>query len=212
MLTLALGLLLAAAVAARPAGSPDRLPAILWLGLGLSAVIALLAYAAWLVLSRGASVVFTPSYREVVDRTLQTDPRTALDSRHRTLRLTLRSPESRPARVEFRFATPGECEHWAGRLAALVGRPTDATAPGGEVAPAEPNPVVLLRQRPAARYQLLRTVEAKSDKRRTAEASLRVRAAVMGADAVVDLQEEFLPDFPRTVRRMTGTAVRAVDA
>ena len=35
---------------------------------------------------------------------------------------------------------------------------------------------------------------------------------MMGADAVVDLQEEFLPDFRRTVRRLTGTAVRAVDA
>jgi hypothetical protein len=79
------------------------------------------------------------------------------------------------------------------------------------VAPAEPSPVVLLRQRPAARYQLLGTVESKSDKRRTAEASLLVRAAMMGADAVVDLQEEILPDFRRTVRRLTGTAVRAVD-
>ena len=29
---------------------------------------------------------------------------------------------------------------------------------------------------------------------------------------MVDLQEEFLPDFHRTVRRLTGTAVRAVDA
>ena len=131
---------------------------------------------------------------------------------HRTLRLTLRGPDGRPTRVAFRFATAGECEHWAGRIAALAGRPADRTAPGGEVAPAEPTPVVLLRQRPAARYQLLGTVEAKSDKRRTAEAGLLVRAAMMGADAVVDLQEEFLPDFRRTVRRLTGTAVRAVDA
>ena len=59
---------------------------------------------------------------------------------------------------------------------------------------------------------MLGTVEAKADKRRTAEAGLQVRAAMMGADAVVDLQEEFLPDFRRTVRRLTGTAVRAVDA
>ena len=35
---------------------------------------------------------------------------------------------------------------------------------------------------------------------------------MMGADSVVDLQEEFLPDFRRSVRRLTGTAVRAVDA
>ena len=41
---------------------------------------------------------------------------------------------------------------------------------------------------------------------------MKCRAAMMGADAVVDLQEEFLPDFRRTVRHVTGTAVRAVDA
>ncbi len=94
----------------------------------------------------------------------------------------------------------------------LAGRPADTAARGGEAVPAEPTPVFLLRQRPPARYQLLGTVEAKSQKRRMAEARLMVRAAMAGADAVVDLQEEFLPDFRRTVRRLTGTAVRAVDS
>jgi tetratricopeptide (TPR) repeat protein len=62
------------------------------------------------------------------------------------------------------------------------------------------------------RCQLLGSVEARADNRRTAEAALLIRATMLGADAVVDIQEEALPDFRRTVRRLTGMAVRAVDA
>jgi hypothetical protein len=189
---------------------------LVW-GTLLSPVIAPAAYVAWTLLSRTTSVVFTPSYAEVVEQTPYLDPsrsRTlALDRvARRTLRLTLHVPSGRPSRIAFRFATAGECKHWAGRLAALAGRPAGPAALGREAAPSEPAPVVLLRQRPTVRYQLLGTVEAKSDKRRTAEAGLLVRAAMVGADAVVDRQEEFLPDFRRTVRRLTGTAVRAIDA
>ena len=68
-----------------------------------------------------------------------------------------------------------------------------------------------MRQRPNTRYQLLGPIEAQDPKRRMCEARLQVRAAIMGADAVIDVQEEVLPDFSRTVRRVTGTAVRAVD-
>jgi len=169
---------------------------------------------ACILLSWKAAAVFSPSYREVVDRTPYLDPPGAFDN-GRTLRLTVRNQSHRPTTVAFRFATAataGERKHWAGRIAVLAGRPADRAAPDGDVAFAEPTPVVLLRQRPPARYQLLGTVEAKSDKRRTAEGGLVVRAAMMGADAIVDLQEEFLPDFGRTARRLTGTAVRAVDS
>jgi serine/threonine protein kinase/tetratricopeptide (TPR) repeat protein len=197
-------------------GSPDRLARPLALGLLLSPVIALAAYVAWFLLSRKASVLFTPSHREVMDRTPYLDPRTALAlgdrASRRTLRLILRGSDDRPSVVAFRFATAGECRHWAGRLAALTGQPALPVAPGGQAMPTEPIQVVLIRQRPTTRYQLLGAVEAKANKRRIAEAGLQVRAAMIGADSVVDLQEELLPDFRRTVRRLTGTAVRAIDA
>jgi hypothetical protein len=177
--------------------------------------MALAAYVAWFLLSRRASVLFTRSYREAVDRTPYLDPKPALSfarASQRTLRLRFRVPDDHLSRVAFRFPTVGECKRWARRLAALAARPADTAAPGGEAAPAEPTVVVLLQQRPTAQCQLLGTVEAKAYKRRTAEASLQVRAAMMGADSVVDLQEEFLPDFRQTVRRLTGTAMRAVSA
>ena len=54
-------------------------------------------------------------------------------------------------------------------------------------------------------------VEAKGPKRRRAENGLAIRAAMMGADAVIDLNAERLPGFIRTEHRSSGTAVRAVD-
>jgi hypothetical protein len=214
VLALEAGLLVAMAVVPRT-DSFGFLPPLFWF---LSPGLALVAYMAWILLSRKASVVFAPSYREFVDRISYLGPRRALGfgitgrPAHRTLRLTLRVPDGHPSRVAFRFANAGECEHWAGRLAVLAKRYADLAAPGGEATPAELAPVVLLRERSTAKYHFLGPVEAKANNRRTAEAGLMVRAAMMGADAVVDLQEEFLPDFRRTVRRLTGTAVRAVDA
>src|SRR5439155_26402648 len=49
-------------------------------------------------------------------------------------------------------------------------------------------------------------------KRQRAEVGLQIRAAMMGADAVVDVQEERLPEFRRTVWRTSGMAIRAVDS
>ena len=72
-------------------------------------------------------------------------------------------------------------------------------------------PVVLLKGRPATRFQLLGMVEAKGPNRRRSENGLAIRAAMMGADAVVDLNAERLPGFIRTEHRSSGTAVRAVD-
>ena len=145
----------------------------------LSPVVAPAAWVACILLSRKAAAVFAPSYREVVDRTPYLDPPRSFDN-GRTLRLTVRNPSHRPTTVAFRFPTLGECRRWAGRLATLARRPADRAAQEGAVACAEPTPVVLLRQRPPARYQLLGTVEAKSEKHRVAEASLLVRAAMIG--------------------------------
>ena len=72
-------------------------------------------------------------------------------------------------------------------------------------------PVVLLKGRPATRFQLLGMVEAKGPNRRRSENGLAIRAAMMEADAVVDLNAERLPGFIRTEHRSSGTAVRAVD-
>jgi serine/threonine protein kinase/tetratricopeptide (TPR) repeat protein len=128
----------------------------------------------------------------------------------------------------FRFKNRKERRRWFESLESLIPRPADAAgqelsisaaisrdpqvAALGEI-PADPRvePVVLLKGRPRARFQLLGVVEAKASNKRGAASGLAVRAAMMGADAVVDLNAEKLPGFIRTERRASGTAVRAVD-
>ena len=70
---------------------------------------------------------------------------------------------------------------------------------------------MLLKARPATRFQLLGMVEAKGANRRSAGAGLAIRGSMMGADAVVDLHHERLPGFVKTEHRASGMAVRAVD-
>ncbi len=131
----------------------------------------------------------------------------------------------------LRFKSRNERRRWFEALEPLIGttKPASESAPEFEKsalaleadsALAQPTevaadpkvePVVLLKGRPATRFQLLGMVEAKGPKRRRAENGLAIRAAMMGADAVIDLNAERLPGFIRTDHRASGTAVRAVD-
>ncbi len=86
---------------------------------------------------------------------------------------------------------------------------TDATA--SDRTDPRIEPVVLLKARPGTRFQLLGMVEAKARNRKSAAAGLAIRGAMMGADAVVDFNQERLPGFTRTEHRASGLAVRAVD-
>jgi serine/threonine-protein kinase len=124
------------------------------------------------------------------------------------LQLLIRTPKG-ILRQGFQFLSSEECQEWFEKIQALrEGFSGTSAAPldGGRV-----EPVVLLRQRSIMRYQSLGAVEFKDGKRKRAEVGLRIRAALMGADAVVDVRRERLPEFGRTVHRLSGTAVRAVD-
>jgi hypothetical protein len=124
-------------------------------------------------------------------------------------RLRLRvAGAGKPSGQSFLFPGRRECRQWQDRLLALTAGAARGDAAG---APERVQPVVLLRRRPEMRHQVLGVVEYKGAKARRARAGLQLRAAMMGADAVVDVQEERLPGFWRTVRRASGTAIRAVD-
>jgi tRNA A-37 threonylcarbamoyl transferase component Bud32 len=115
----------------------------------------------------------------------------------------------RASRQSFYFADRKECREWHDLLAALT-TSLDPAGPGGE--PEWVQPVVVLPGfRPAIQYQVLGTVEHKHARLRLAMMGLRLRAAILGADAVVDVQQERLLESGRTVHQAVGTAVRAVD-
>ncbi len=124
----------------------------------------------------------------------------------------------------FKFKSHKELCNWQKSLAARMREgPHVQTAGSHSTDPAanEPQaaagsvpttePVVLLKSRPSTRFQLLGMVEAKARDRRSSSAGLAIRASMMGADAVVDLNRERLPGFWKTEHRASGMAVRAVD-
>ena len=120
----------------------------------------------------------------------------------------------------IRFKRSKERQRWLDELGAVIASAdSGASVAAGsdqpreaplDVMAAEPRvePVVLLKGRPATRFQLLGMVEAKAPNRRRAENGLTVRAAMMGADAVTDLNIERLPGFLRSDQRASGMAVR----
>ncbi len=70
--------------------------------------------------------------------------------------------------------------------------------------------VGLVRHCPEMRFQLLGRVEFANQSRFLARETVRLQAAMLGAEGVVDLQEERLNSVTKTWRA-SGTAVRAID-
>ncbi|MFO0960331.1 MAG: serine/threonine-protein kinase, partial [Isosphaeraceae bacterium] len=99
---------------------------------------------------------------------------------------------------------------WAAQLEELVGDRTAAVP--GATGGVKVKDVVAIRDRPNVRYQVLGPVEAQLRGKKSTEAALKMIASGMEADAVVEVQSRRVPLFHKTVRVMSGTAVRVQDA
>ena len=71
--------------------------------------------------------------------------------------------------------------------------------------------VPLLKRRPDQQYQILGSIEAVDDYRKTAHSALRLEGALMGADAIVETQDERIPGTDKHRLRSSGIAVKAID-
>jgi serine/threonine-protein kinase len=184
---------------------------LLWLVLLASPLIGLVTYGLVVLSGQPARTVCSAGYHEVIARTHHV--RVPLSRKwrwwERTLRLKIERDGGVTQAVSFWFPTPEAAHAWALALERERSNPPAGGATLSE--PAQPRAVVLMRRRPQIRYQLLGPVEVKAMTWPIARAGIQVRAAILGADAVIDLQKELLPDFQRGVRRLSGIAVRAVD-
>jgi serine/threonine protein kinase len=125
------------------------------------------------------------------------------------LTLNLLSPGARTGSIAFQFTSPVDCRRWGDQIVALRSTaPTCEEIPAG---PTEAEPVALFRHRPQIRYQLLGAVEAEGKTRSDASAGAIIRGAMIGANALVDIEEERLSNDPRVRWRFSGSAVRAVE-
>jgi tetratricopeptide (TPR) repeat protein len=109
----------------------------------------------------------------------------------------------------FWFMEINECRAWYDQVLDLSKK--RPPAPPVPLRRAEVEPTLLLQQRLYERYQLLGQLEAKRRNRRQGRDEIRLMGTVLGADAVIEVREERLPDFHRSISRISGTAIRAVD-
>jgi serine/threonine protein kinase/tetratricopeptide (TPR) repeat protein len=134
-----------------------------------------------------------------------TDPFTSL-SRCLTVWFTI---DGRSARQTFLFGHRAQAALLKGRIEKSKANlpPSTLDADGGT----NVKPVVLLRQRPNQRFQLLAKLEARNSEKLAAQVELTALGAMIGADAIVDFETSCLTDVHNTVFRCSGTAVQAVD-
>ena len=97
-------------------------------------------------------------------------------------------------------------------LTALMRRHEEQAAATQRQAGVETTQVVMLRGRPNERFQLLGRIESSRPDRVDSKRSLLIRAAVLGADAVLEAQEQELPGPTKNLWQASGTAVRSVTA
>ncbi|MGO9108631.1 MAG: protein kinase domain-containing protein [Thermoguttaceae bacterium] len=129
--------------------------------------------------------------------------------RGRVLRLYVRAAPGGTVKVSFRFNTKGECLAWRDHLRELA-----ASVSSAQREPASDfrqKSVAVLTGYPNERLQVLGPVEPTCRKRWIAEASLQIQGASLGADAIVNTQEERVPGFNDTLRCLKGTAIRTID-
>ena len=131
----------------------------------------------------------------------------------RSLQSTRRFPMSRTISLRARgrsmklfFPDREEASLWFEDILAASARAPEPDT-GQEL---QTTPVAILSSRPHTRYEAICQVEALTQDRKSCRRAAQVHAAMAGADAIIEVREEVVPGFWRTMRHMTGTAVRVV--
>lgn len=107
---------------------------------------------------------------------------------------------------DMRFHSWKRSKQWTALIDDRLNGRTDAVP--GVKGGLKAKDVVVLRDRPNVRYQVLGPVEVQLRGKKPAEAALKMIAAGIDADAVVDVRSRRVPLFHKTVRVLSGTAVR----
>lgn len=128
------------------------------------------------------------------------------------LRLILLSTKNKEKVVQsFHFSNRNECQEWVAELQDMV---ASVQMHSNVHATGDPkvSPIVVIDQRPSARYQSLGNLEFVSTDRSIADGAARITAAMFGGDAISSIQMERLVEFSTSKWRLTGSVLRAVDA
>ncbi|MFO0819415.1 MAG: HEAT repeat domain-containing protein [Pirellulales bacterium] len=165
----------------------------------------------WSQARRGAHLLLFPDTLWVYHRgAVRRWPLKRLDDVRRSfqghsLQVTWRGDEAIQKEV-WHFPSKSICARWEEDLRA-ASQQAKLTAADAPVTPARP-PLMILSGRPHVAMQILGQMESRQPTRWQATASLSLRAAAAGADAVVDLIQERLFGPQRSEYRLTARPVK----
>jgi hypothetical protein len=158
------------------------------------------------VLSPAVRFMFSGEYQSIMSATRHLgEP--VFQLRSYIFKLVVGSASRRKV-YRFRLHSFMECRAWSEQIAGLIEGAKQRSQTQGTF----DKPVAILRSRPSVPVQALGRVQSAGERRADAEAGLQIRAAILGADAIVDAEESQLREFQGTVREMVGLAVGAVDS
>jgi serine/threonine protein kinase/tetratricopeptide (TPR) repeat protein len=169
-----------------------------------TACVALQADSLWIAENEGIEVVRWPlAAIESVTR-----------RGRRTLVVSSSHAKSKSERL-LTFKRAGERDRWHSTLDSLkspqAGPQTIETQPTScRIVPVK-DQLASLRRRPDERYQVLGPVEALGRGWTSARSAMTIRAAMLGADAVADLNEERVPGVSQSNCRSSAVCLRSVD-
>jgi serine/threonine protein kinase/tetratricopeptide (TPR) repeat protein len=125
----------------------------------------------------------------------------------RTLRVTF-VDAGREYTESFEFSSGARCDVWKQSLRQLRSELLEGTAGLNWTVSL---PIVSMGRAPPIRHQILGPVEYVGADDAESAAGVEFQAAIMDADAIVNLQQERLPDLRETMYRHSGLAIRVVD-
>jgi pSer/pThr/pTyr-binding forkhead associated (FHA) protein len=107
------------------------------------------------------------------------------------------------------FSSDLQCLDWCERINRQ--RQAVLSKPGSDPGFGRPSPVVLLRRKPDLPLQFLGPVKTLGHHRPAREAGIRIRAAALGAHAVITTEQARASALPGPATRLSGIAIRAAD-
>jgi len=124
------------------------------------------------------------------------------------LGLTLLGPEAGGEKLTLRFATAAEAERWHDKIQEWQSKYNPDAPP---VRRTVPEGVALVRKAPDVPRVDLGYVSCLHRTPATADRGVQLRAAMRGADAIIELHREKCSEMGSGARQVSGTAVRALD-
>lgn len=129
--------------------------------------------------------------------------------RAKELVLTLNGPETPREKLVLKFASAGEVQRWFDKVQEWQAKASSDAPP---IRRTIPDGIALVCNAPDVPHVELGRVSCTQRTPTTSDGGAQLRAAMRGADAIIDLNREKCPEIGSNARRVSGLAIRVEDS